>query len=250
MNLSRPFILRPVATTLLMLALLLSGIFAYRLLPVAALPQVDYPTIQVLTFYPGASPSVTTSAVTAPLERHLGQIPGLNQMSSTSSGGASVITLQFSLEVDLGVAEQEVQAAINGASNLLPNDLPMPPVYRKVNPADTPILTLAVTSPTLPLPEVYDLVDTRMAQRLSQLPGVGLVSLAGRGQRVRVHLHPHRRALAAGQADQADAVDLRQFLRHARVHQVMHPVQRHAWRGNRQGHHRGVRHRVVRVGRV
>ena len=196
MNLSRPFILRPVATTLLMLALLLSGIFAYRLLPVAALPQVDYPTIQVLTFYPGASPSVTTSAVTAPLERHLGQIPGLNQMSSTSSGGASVITLQFSLEVDLGVAEQEVQAAINSASNLLPNDLPMPPVYRKVNPADTPILTLAVTSPTLPLPEVYDLVDTRMAQRLSQLPGVGLVSLAG-GQRPAVRVEVNPNALAA-----------------------------------------------------
>ncbi|MFZ7095976.1 multidrug efflux RND transporter permease subunit [Luteimonas dalianensis] len=196
MNLSRPFILRPVATTLLMLALLLSGIFAYRLLPVAALPQVDYPTIQVLTFYPGASPSVTTSAVTAPLERHLGQIPGLNQMSSTSSGGASVITLQFSLEVDLGVAEQEVQAAINGASNLLPGDLPMPPVYRKVNPADTPILTLAVTSPTLPLPEVYDLVDTRMAQRLSQLPGVGLVSLAG-GQRPAVRVEVNPNALAA-----------------------------------------------------
>lgn len=196
MNLSRPFILRPVATTLLMLALLLSGIFAYRLLPVAALPQVDYPTIQVLTFYPGASPTVTTSAVTAPLERHLGQIPGLNQMSSTSSGGSSVITLQFALEVDLGVAEQEVQAAINGASNLLPGDLPMPPVYRKVNPADTPILTLAVTSPTLPLPEVYDLVDTRMAQRLSQLPGVGLVSLAG-GQRPAVRVEVNPSALAA-----------------------------------------------------
>src|SRR5690554_301902 len=196
MNLSRPFILRPVATTLLMLALLLSGIFAYRLLPVAALPQVDYPTIQVLTFYPGASPSVTTSAVTAPLERRLGQIPGLNQMSSTSSGGASVITLQFALEVDLGVAEQEVQAAINAAQSLLPNDLPMPPVYRKVNPADTPILTLAVTSPTLPLPEVYDLVDTRMAQRLSQLPGVGLVSLAG-GQRPAVRVDVNPNALAA-----------------------------------------------------
>ncbi|WP_447729965.1 multidrug efflux RND transporter permease subunit [Pseudoxanthomonas suwonensis] len=196
MNLSRPFILRPVATSLLMLALLLSGLFAYRLLPVSALPQVDYPIIQVLTLYPGASPSVTTSAVTAPLERRLGQIPGLNQMTSTSSGGASVITLQFSLEVDLGVAEQEVQAAINAASNFLPDDLPMPPVYRKVNPADTPILTLAVTSPSMALPEVYDLVDTRMAQRLSQLPGVGLVSLAG-GQRpaVRIQVNPH--ALAA-----------------------------------------------------
>ena len=196
MNLSRPFILRPVATSLLMLALLLSGIFAYRLLPVSALPQVDYPIIQVLTLYPGASPAVTTSAVTAPLERRLGQIPGLNQMSSTSSGGASVITLQFSLEVDLGVAEQEVQAAINGASNFLPNDLPMPPVYRKVNPADTPILTLAVTSASMALPEVYDLVDTRMAQRLSQLPGVGLVSLAG-GQRPAVRIQVNPNALAA-----------------------------------------------------
>src|SRR5690606_17918779 len=182
MNLSRPFILRPVATSLLMLALLLSGIFAYRLLPVSALPQVDYPIIQVLTLYPGASPAVTTSAVTAPLERRLGQIPGLNQMSSTSSGGASVITLQFALEVDLGGAGRAVRAAINGASNSLPGALPMPPVYRKVNPADTPILTLAVTSGSMALPDVYDLVDTRMAQRLSQLPGVGLVSLAG-GQR-------------------------------------------------------------------
>ncbi|TWT22626.1 multidrug efflux RND transporter permease subunit [Luteimonas marina] len=196
MNLSRPFILRPVATTLLMLALLLSGLFAYRLLPVAALPQVDYPIIQVLTLYPGASPSVTTSAVTAPLERRLGQIPGLNQMSSTSSGGASVITLQFALEVDLGVAEQEVQAAINSASSFLPNDLPMPPVYRKVNPADTPIITLAITSKTMALPAVYDLVDTRMAQRLSQLPGVGLVSLAG-GQRPAVRIQVNPSALAS-----------------------------------------------------
>ncbi len=196
MNLSRPFILRPVATTLLMLALLLSGLFAYRLLPVAALPQVDYPIIQVLTLYPGASPTVTTSAVTAPLERRLGQIPGLNQMSSTSSGGASVITLQFALEVDLGVAEQEVQAAINSAGSFLPGDLPMPPVYRKVNPADTPILTLAITSPTMALPEVYDLVDTRMAQRLSQLPGVGLVSIAG-GQRPAVRIQVNPSALAS-----------------------------------------------------
>jgi len=196
MNLSRPFIQRPVATTLLMLALLLSGVMAYRLLPVSALPQVDYPIIQVLTLYPGASPTVTTSAVTAPLERHLGQIPGLKQMSSTSSGGASVITLQFALEVELGVAEQEVQAAINTASNLLPNDLPTPPVYRKVNPADTPILTLAITSQTLALPAVYDLVDTRMAQRLSQLPGVGLVSLAG-GQRPAVRIQVNPTALAS-----------------------------------------------------
>jgi len=196
MNLSRPFILRPVATTLMMLALLLAGVMAYRLLPVSALPQVDYPIIQVLTLYPGASPSVTTSAVTAPLERRLGQIPGLKQMSSTSSGGASVITLQFALDVELGVAEQEVQAAINAASNLLPNDLPVPPVYRKVNPADTPILTLAITSQTLALPAVYDLVDTRMAQRLAQLPGVGLVSLAG-GQRPAVRIEVNPTALAA-----------------------------------------------------
>ncbi|MCF7751648.1 MdtB/MuxB family multidrug efflux RND transporter permease subunit [Bacillus subtilis subsp. subtilis] len=196
MNLSRPFIERPVATTLLMVALLLSGILAYRLLPVAALPQVDYPIIQVTTLYPGASPGVTTSAVTAPLERQLGQIPGLKQMSSTSSGGASVITLQFSLEVALGVAEQEVQAAINAADSFLPDDLPVPPVYRKVNPADTPILTLAVTSQGWSLPQVHDLVDTRMAQRLSQLPGVGLVSLAG-GQRPAVRIQVNAAALAA-----------------------------------------------------
>ena len=196
MNLSRVFIERPVATTLLMVALLLSGVLAYRLLPVAALPQVDYPIIQVTTLYPGASPGVTTSAVTAPLERQLGQIPGLKQMSSTSSGGASVITLQFTLDVALGVAEQEVQAAINAADSFLPDDLPVPPVYRKVNPADTPILTLAVTSQGLSLPQVHDLVDTRMAQRLSQLPGVGLVSLAG-GQRPAVRIQVNPAALAA-----------------------------------------------------
>ncbi|PZQ18489.1 MAG: multidrug transporter subunit MdtB [Rhodanobacter denitrificans] len=203
MNLSRPFILRPVATTLLMVALLLSGLLAYRLLPVAALPQVDYPIIQVLTLYPGASPTVTTRAITAPLERRLGQIPGLKQMSSTSSGGASVITLQFTLEVSLAVAEQEVQAAINAASSFLPNDLPVPPVYRKVNPADTPILTLAVTSSAMALPAVYDLVDTRMAQRLAQLPGVGLVSLAG-GQRPAVRVQVNPVALAAAGLSVAD----------------------------------------------
>jgi len=202
-NLSRPFILRPVATTLLMVALLLSGLLAYRLLPVAALPQVDYPIIQVLTLYPGASPTVTTRAITAPLERRLGQIPGLKQMSSTSSGGASVITLQFTLEVSLAVAEQEVQAAINAASSFLPNDLPVPPVYRKVNPADTPILTLAVTSSAMALPAVYDLVDTRMAQRLAQLPGVGLVSLAG-GQRPAVRVQVNPVALAAAGLSVAD----------------------------------------------
>lgn len=191
MSVSRPFILRPVATSLLMLALLMSGILAWRLLPVAALPQVDYPIIQVFTFNPGASPDVMARTITAPLERSLGQIPGLKQMSSTSSTGASIITLQFSLEVDLGVAEQEVQAAMTTAGSLLPGDLPTPPIYRKVNPADAPIMTLAVTSNTLPLPEVYDLIDTRMAQKLAQLPGVGMVSLAG-GQRpaIRVKVNP------------------------------------------------------------
>jgi len=196
MNISRPFIERPVATALLMAALLLSGLFAYRLLPVSALPQVDYPTIRILTFFPGASPEVMTSAVTAPLERQFGQMPGLDQMSSTSSGGASVITLRFSLEKRLEVAEQEVQAAINSASSLLPNDLPQPPVYNKVNPADTPVLTLAITSKTVPLPEVHDLVDTRVAQKLSQVPGVGLVSIAG-GQRPAVRIQANPQALAA-----------------------------------------------------
>ncbi len=196
MNISRTFILRPVATALLMAALLLSGMLAYRLLPVSALPQVDYPTIRVLTFYPGASPEVMTSAVTAPLERQFGQMPGLSQMSSTSSGGASVITLRFTLEKPLDVAEQEVQAAMNAANSLLPNDLPQPPVYNKVNPADTPVLTLAVTSKTVPLPQVHDLVDTRVAQKLSQLPGVGLVSIAG-GQRPAVRIQANPQALAA-----------------------------------------------------
>ena len=196
MNISRPFILRPVATALLMGALLLSGMLAYRLLPVSALPQVDYPTIRVLTFYPGASPEVMTSAVTAPLERQFGQMPGLDQMSSTSSGGASVITLRFNLDKPLEVAEQEVQAAINAADNLLPNNLPQPPVYNKVNPADSPVLTLAVTSRTVPLPQVHDLVDTRVAQKLAQLPGVGLVSIAG-GQRPAVRIQANPQALAA-----------------------------------------------------
>ncbi|MFY1893690.1 multidrug efflux RND transporter permease subunit [Achromobacter xylosoxidans] len=196
MSLSRPFILRPVATSFLMLALLLSGILAWRMLPVAALPQVDYPIIQVTTPYPGASPDVTARAVTAPLERRFGQIPGLKQMSSSSGSGISVITLQFSLDVSLGVAEQEVQAAISASGSLLPSDLPTPPVYRKVNPADVPILTLAVTSDSLPLPQVYDLVDTRMTQRLAQLSGVGMVSLAG-GQRPAVRVQASPMALAA-----------------------------------------------------
>jgi multidrug efflux pump len=196
MNLSRPFILRPVATALLMAALLLSGILSYRLLPVSALPQVDYPTIRIITFYPGASPEVMTSSVTAPLERQFGQLPGLAQMSSTSSGGASTITLRFELEKPLSVAEQEVQAAMNAANSLLPSDLPQPPVYNKVNPADTPVLTLAVTSRTVPLPQIHDLVDTRVAQKLSQLPGVGLVSIAG-GQRPAVRIQANPQALAS-----------------------------------------------------
>ncbi|AFT72529.1 Multidrug RND efflux transporter, permease protein MdtB [Alloalcanivorax dieselolei B5] len=203
MSLSRPFILRPVATSLLMVALLAAGLLAWRLLPVAALPQVDYPIIQVFTFQPGAGPDITARTITAPLERSLGQIPGLKQMSSTSSGGASVITLQFSLEVDLGVAEQEVQAALNTADNLLPSDLPTPPIYRKVNPADAPILTLAITSDTLPLPGVYDLVDTRMAQKLAQLGGVGMVSLAG-GQRPALRVRINPMALAAYDLDLED----------------------------------------------
>src|SRR5512144_2610021 len=175
MNPSRLFILRPVATTLLMLAILLSGLVAYRFLPLSALPEVDYPTIQVVTLYPGASPEVVTSSITAPLERQFGQMPGLKQMSSTSSGGASVITLQFNLELSLDIAEQEVQAAINAGSNLLPADVPAPPVYSKVNPADTPIMTLGVTSASLQLPAVQNLVDTRLAQKISQVSGVGLV---------------------------------------------------------------------------
>src|SRR6516225_2008530 len=196
MNPSRPFILRPVATSLLMVAIMLAGIVAYRVLPLSALPQVDYPTIQVVTLYPGASPDVVTSSITAPLERQFGQMPGLNQMSSTSSGGASVITLQFSLQLTLDVAEQEVQASINAAGNLLPTDLPTPPIYSKVNPADTPVVILALTSKTLPLPKLYDLADTRLATKLSQLPGVGLVSLSG-GQRPAVRIQANPTALAA-----------------------------------------------------
>ena len=196
MNPSRLFILRPVATVLLMAAILLAGVLAYRQLPVSALPQVDYPTIQVVTFYPGASPDVMASSVTAPLERQFGQMPGLKQMTSTSSGGSSVITLQFSLDLSLDVAEQEVQAAINAATTFLPKDLPNPPVYNKVNPADAPILTLALTSDTMPLPQVEDLADTRFAQKISQLSGVGLVSISG-GQRPAVRIQANPTALAA-----------------------------------------------------
>jgi len=215
MNVSRLFILRPVATTLTMVAILLAGLIAYKLLPVAALPQVDYPTIRVMTLYPGASPEVMTSAVTAPLERQFGQMPGLTQLSSSSSGGASVMTLRFSLDVELDVAEQEVQAAINAANNLLPNDLPAPPVYNKVNPADTPVITLAITSRTLPLPQLHDLVDTRMAQKLAQISGVGMVSIAG-GQRPAVRIRTNPEALAAYGLSLAD---VRQLINQANVNQ-------------------------------
>ena len=203
MNLSRLFILRPVATTLSMLAIVLAGIISYRLLPVSALPQVDYPTIRVMTLYPGASPDVMTSAVTAPLERQFGQMPGLTQMASTSSGGASVLTLRFNLDVNMDVAEQQVQAAINAATNLLPKDLPAPPVYNKVNPADTPVLTLAITSKTMLLPKLNDLVDTRMAQKIAQISGVGMVSIAG-GQRQAVRIKVNPEALAANGLNLSD----------------------------------------------
>ncbi|WP_421524046.1 MdtB/MuxB family multidrug efflux RND transporter permease subunit [Pseudomonas yamanorum] len=203
MNLSRLFILRPVATTLSMLAIVLAGAIAYRLLPVSALPQVDYPTIRVMTLYPGASPDVMTSAVTAPLERQFGQMPGLTQMASTSSGGASVLTLRFNLDINMDVAEQQVQAAINAATNLLPKDLPAPPVYNKVNPADTPVLTLAITSKTMLLPKLNDLVDTRMAQKIAQISGVGMVSIAG-GQRQAVRIKVNPEALAANGLNLSD----------------------------------------------
>ena len=196
MNPSRLFIMRPVATALTMVAILLAGAIAYRQLPVSALPQIDYPTIQVLTFYPGASPDVMASSVTAPLERQFGQMPGLNQMTSTSSSGSSVVTLQFSLDLSLDVAEQQVQAGINSASTFLPRDLPAPPFYNKVNPADAPILTLALTSATLPLPQVEDFAETRFAQKISQLSGVGLVSISG-GQRPAVRIRANPRALSA-----------------------------------------------------
>jgi multidrug efflux pump len=196
MNLSRPFIERPVATTLLMVALMICGAIGYRALPVSALPEVDYPTIQVATFYPGASPEVMMTAVTAPLERRLGQMPGLTQMASTSSAGASSITLQFDLSISLDVAEQQVQAAINEASAYLPQGLPAPPIYSKVNPADAPIMTLAVTSDSLPLPKVADLVDTRLAQKLSQISGVGMVSISG-GQRPAIRIRVNPSALAS-----------------------------------------------------
>src|ERR1700720_1582067 len=196
MSLSRPFILRPIATTLLMAAILLAGLVAYRQLPVSALPEVDYPTIQVLTFYPGASPDVMASSVTAPLERQFGEVPGLNQMTSNSSFGSSVITLQFDLNLSIDVAEQEVQEAINAAATYLPVDLPNPPVYSKTNPADAPIMTLGLTSAELPLDQVEDLADTRLSEKISQVSGVGLVSISG-GQKPAVRVQANPTALAS-----------------------------------------------------
>src|SRR5277367_1409517 len=191
MNPSRIFVLRPVATTMLMIGILLAGIVGYTQLPVSALPEVDYPIIQVTTYYPGASPDVMASSVTAPLERQFGQVPGLQQMTSTSSDGSSVITLQFNLSLSIDIAEQEVQQSINASGTYLPPDLPTPPIYSKTNPADTPILTLALTSNELPLSKVEDLADTRLAPKISQLPGVGLVSISG-GQKpaVRIQANP------------------------------------------------------------
>src|SRR5580700_6643060 len=196
MSPSRPFILRPVATSLLMAGLLLVGSVAYKQLPVSALPQVDYPTIQVMTSYPGGSPDVMASSVTAPLERQFGQVPGLNQMTSTSSQGSSVITLQFTLELNIDVAEQQVQAAINAAGTFLPKDLPNPPIYSKTNPADAPIITLALTSKTLALSAVENFADTRFAQKISQLAGVGFVSISG-GQKPAIRIQANPMALSS-----------------------------------------------------
>src|SRR5580692_10146052 len=196
MSPSRIFILRPVATTLLMTAVMLAGFVAYRQLPVSALPEVDYPTIQVLTFYPGASPDVIASGVTTPLERQFGQVPGLHQMTSVSSSGASLITMQFDLDLNIDIAEQDVQAGINAAETYLPTNLPNPPVYSKTNPADTPIITLALTSTSLPLSKLEDLADTVLSQKISQLPGIGLVSISG-GQKPAVRVQANPTALAS-----------------------------------------------------
>src|SRR6201984_2280782 len=196
MSPSSPFILRPVATSLLMVAIFLTGAVAYLQLPVSALPQVDYPTIQVVTFYPGASPYVVATTVTAPLERQFGQMPGLSQMTSTSSGGTSVVVLQFNLSLNIDVAEEEVQSAINASQNYLPANLPAPPIYSKTNPADAPVLTLAATSSSIPLSQVEDLVDTRLAPKISQLSGVGLVTISG-GQNPAVRIQANPAALSS-----------------------------------------------------
>src|SRR5690348_272793 len=216
MSPSRPFILRPVATSLLMAGILIAGAIAYKQLPVSALPQVDYPTIQCLTFYPGASPQVVASSVTAPLERTFGQVPGLKQMTSTSSFGSSIIILQFDLNLDIDVAEQQVQASINAAGTFLPRDLPNPPIYSKSNPADAPILTLALTSNSIPLTRVEDYADTTLAQKISQLPGVGLVNISG-GQRPAVRIQANPTALAAYGLSMED---LRTSLSQANVNQA------------------------------
>ena len=205
MNPSRIFIDRPVATSLLMIAILLVGIMAFRFLPLSALPEVDYPTIQVQTFYPGASPEVMTSAVTAPLERQFGQMASLSQMMSASSAGASIITLRFGLDIGLDIAEQEVQQAINAAGNLLPADLPAPPIYAKVNPADAPILTLGVTSESMKLTDIEDIIETRLVPKLSQLPGVGLVSISGGQQTFRPHPRQSARAVLSGRQSRRSA---------------------------------------------
>ena len=196
MSPSQPFILRPIATSLFTAAIVLGGLVGLHFLPLSALPEVDFPTIEVQTLYPGARPEVMSSTVTAPLERQLGQMQGLLRMSSTSSAGASIITLQFGLSLTLDVAEQEVQAAINASSALLPTDLPTPPVYAKVNPADAPVLTLAVTSETMPLTEVRNFIETRLAQKISQIGGVGLVTLSG-GQRPAMRIQADTRELAS-----------------------------------------------------
>ena len=216
MSPSRTFILRPVATTLLMVAILLVGAVAYKQLPVSALPEIDYPTIQVTTFYPGASPDVMASSVTAPLERQFGQVPGLKQMTSTSSAGSSVITLQFNLNLNIDVAEQEVQQSINASGTYLPPDLPTPPIYSKTNPADTPILTLALSSTSMPLSKVEDLADTRLAPKISQLPGVGLVTISG-GQKPAVRIQANPTELAA---QGLNMEDLRTALIAANVNQA------------------------------
>src|SRR6202522_3851621 len=216
MSPSRIFILRPIATSLLMVALMPTRMGAYKQLPISALPEVDYPTIQVITFYPGASPDVMASSVTAPLEKQFGQVPGLNQMTSTSSSGASVITLQFVLDLNIDVAEQQVQAAINAATTFLPSSLPNPPVYAKTNPADAPILTLALTSNALPLSKVEDFADTRLAQKISQLPGVGLVSISG-GQKPAVRIQANPMALSSYRLN---LEDLRAALVAANVNQA------------------------------
>src|ERR1700716_3851498 len=216
MNPSKPFILRPVATSLFMAGILLAGGAAYRQLPVSAFPQVDYPTIQVLTFYPGASPTVMASSVTTPLERQFGQVPGLNQMTSTSSSGASLITLQFVLDLNIDIAEQQVQASINSAATFLPANLPNPPIYSKTNPADTPVITLALSSDTLPLMKLEDLADTVLSQKISQLPGVGLVSISC-GQKPAVRIQANPTALASyGMSLE----DLRTALSQANVNQA------------------------------